>query len=92
MDQARNLPADQLADFLGEIEVIRITALARITTPPPAESPDGNVDVNEAARRLGVSPQYLYRHAGKFPFVRRIGRKLLFSSEGLSKYLAAKSK
>jgi excisionase family DNA binding protein len=45
------------------------------------------IDVQEASRRLGVSTDYLYRHHHKFPFTRRVGRKLLFSSLGVGQYL-----
>jgi excisionase family DNA binding protein len=48
--------------------------------------------VNAAAERLGVSTDYLYRHQDEFPFTRRIGRKLLFSSLGIDAYLKKKER
>lgn len=50
-------------------------------------SGDRLLTVAEAAARLGVSKDYLYRHAKKLPFARRMGRKLLFSSEGINQYI-----
>ena len=48
---------------------------------------DALLDVDEAATRLGMSRSYLYRHASRFAFVRRVGRSLRFSSNGIENYL-----
>jgi len=87
---AEKLGIEEVAAFLGELEQIRVTALARLSCPIPAHPPDELLDVGVTAMRLGVSQDYLYRHQRKFPFARRIGRKLLFSSSGLDKFLAHK--
>jgi excisionase family DNA binding protein len=85
---ARALPPEELPELLGELEQVRCTAMARLSAPAPVRvTPDELVDVEEAARRLGVSTEYLYRHHKKFPFTRREGRKLLFSSAGIAEYL-----
>ncbi len=84
---ARQLAAADLPAFIGELEQVRVTALARITNPTIQTLPDELLEVPEAAHRLGVSPDYLYRNSKKFPFTRRMGRKLLFSSTGLDSYL-----
>lgn len=70
----------------------RIAALgAVLTAPPAAEKPpaeeDVNLDVPEAARRLGISERFLYRHWRDYPFACREGRKLLFNSGGLADYM-----
>ena len=45
----------------------------------------------EAANLMGVNRKWLYRHADKLPFTRRISRKnLRFSEAGLRRWLAAK--
>ena len=45
----------------------------------------------EAATILGVNSRWLYRHADKLPFTRRISRKnLRFSEAGLPRWIAAK--
>ena len=49
--------------------------------------PDEAVDIEEAARRLGMSPRYLYRHASKLPFVVRQGRRVTCSSAGITAFL-----
>ena len=48
--------------------------------------PDENVDVEEGARRLGVSVRYVYRNAKTLPVV-RIGRRLLLSSRGIDEFI-----
>jgi excisionase family DNA binding protein len=55
------------------------------TAPADAE-PERNLSVREAARRLGVSADFLYDHAKELPFAVRIGRRLLFSSRGLDRW------
>jgi excisionase family DNA binding protein len=87
LELARSLPPDELPRLLGDLEEIRATVAARLITPAKSASTDVNLEVSEAAHRLGVSPDYLYRHSKRFPFTRRIGRKLLFSSSGLDSYL-----
>jgi len=86
---ARELPCDELPNLLGEIEQVRYTAIARLSVPShePSSEPDQLLDVEEAAKRLSMSKDYLYRHKDKFPFTRREGRKLLFSSSGIDRYI-----
>jgi hypothetical protein len=45
--------------------------------------------VEEAADRLGISTDYLYRHADDFPFTRRLGGRLLFSSTSMDHFIAS---
>lgn len=88
LDMAKSLPREELPRLLGDLAEISATASARLTCSVVEARPDEMLDVEEAARRMGVSKDYLYRHQGKFSFARRIGRKLLFSSVGLEKFLA----
>lgn len=89
---ARELPVEQLPRLLGELEECRCTAMARMTVPAPVQAqPDELLDVEEAARRLGLSKDYLYRHSGDFPFTRRIGRELLFSRIGTERHIAQRA-
>jgi hypothetical protein len=85
---AQELPADQLPHLLGELEEVRATAMARLASAPvPRKESDELLDPAEAGRRLGVSKDYLYRHHRDFVFTRRVGRKLLFSAEGIEKHI-----
>jgi excisionase family DNA binding protein len=48
------------------------------------------LSVNEAAERLKVSTDYLYRNARKLPFTVREGRLLRFSANGMDEYIRRK--
>ena len=61
-------------------------------TVAPNDSEDSLITVEEAARRLGYSKDWLYRNKHKFPFFKRVGRKLGFSSHGISKFLNSPGK
>jgi predicted DNA-binding transcriptional regulator AlpA len=52
---------------------------------------DRLLDAPEAAKLLTVSEDWLYRHAKKLPFARKLGPKMLrFSHQGILKYLATR--
>jgi excisionase family DNA binding protein len=87
LDLAQSLPPDELAVLLGELETVRLIAHGRMNSSAVATRPDERIEVKEAARRMGVSASYLYRHASKFPFTRRMGRKVLIDRAGLDAYL-----
>lgn len=84
---ARRLPPEELPALIGALAEVSAVATARLAAPAVADAPDTLLEVPEAAARLGISPDYLYRHSKKFPFTRRMGRKLLFSSVGVETYL-----
>lgn len=44
---------------------------------------DVNISVQEAARRLGISPRFIYRNARELPFIVGIGRRVLCAFAGL---------
>jgi excisionase family DNA binding protein len=88
LNAARTILPEDLPRLLGELEEIRATALARLTSSSgSAPLPDSLLSVNEAAVRLGVSPHYLYRNHERLPFTRRMGRSLRFSSVGIDQYI-----
>ena len=87
LETARTLPSEQLPRFLGDLEEVRATALMRLSAPVAAVQHDQLLNVEEAAVRFGMSRDYLYRHAAKLPFTRRVGRKVLFSSQGMDDYI-----
>jgi excisionase family DNA binding protein len=89
--------ADELPALIGRLEAAKAAAWARLTVqtlPSRNDRPDAdrNLSVEQAAHRLGVSKDYLYRHAERFPFTLRIGRRLLFSARGLDKWTAQKQR
>jgi excisionase family DNA binding protein len=90
LDSVRELQPEELPVLLGELEIIRATALMRITQPTPVVQADELLGIEDTAERLGVSVDYVYRNAKNLPFTRRIGRKLLFSSRGIDQYISRK--
>jgi predicted DNA-binding transcriptional regulator AlpA len=53
--------------------------------------PDRRLNVEEAAAKLGMSKDKLYRRANSFPFTIRIDRSLGFSEQGIDRWLRSKS-
>jgi len=85
--------ADQIPDFLGRLETVKARAWMgggaqrdQRSSPSALPAADRNIDAKEAARRLGMSRSYVYRHADEFPFTRRIGGRVLFWAAGLEEW------
>lgn len=84
----------EIPGLLAQLAGVQAVLLARLVVEGPHNgngnagpaNGDRNLSVTEAADRLGVKPGYLYRHAGSLPFTVRIGRRLLFSAEGLERW------
>jgi hypothetical protein len=90
LNTVRDLMPDELPALLGELEVLRTTALLRLSAPSTTQPHDELLSVESAAERMSVSTDYLYRRADTLPFTRRMGRKLLFSSLGIDRYIREK--
>jgi predicted DNA-binding transcriptional regulator AlpA len=96
------LPADRLPGVLVEIAALQTQLAAashaisaRLLAAPATElgARSGEAScllgIKEAAARLGVSSDWLYRHARQLPFTRRVGRRALrFDPEGLGRWVA----
>lgn len=88
LEAVRQMTAEQLPELLGELEVVRATAMLKLSAPTTASQPhDELLGVEAAAERLGVSADYLYRHSKTLPFTRRMGKRLLFSSLGIERHI-----
>jgi excisionase family DNA binding protein len=48
---------------------------------------DRLLEIEEAAKRLGVKDDYIYHHSKSLPFIVRLGRKLRFSEKGIDKFI-----
>jgi hypothetical protein len=91
LEQARELEREQVPEFLGLLETVRVTALARLSVPIEVKA-DELLTVDECRKRLKVSAAYLYRNSARLPFTRHEGTRLLFSAAGLEKYLKGKAR
>jgi predicted DNA-binding transcriptional regulator AlpA len=85
LQAARTLIPAELPRLLGDLEEVKATALARLCAPAPAQQADELLNITQTAAKLGCSKDLLYKR--DFPFVRRLGRKLMFSRNGLDEYL-----
>ena len=84
---ANELQPDQLPHFLGALETARQIARLRLTPAAPAPAlPDELLTCKQAAAKLNCSTDYLYKR--DLPFVRRLGRKRMFSRNAIDSYLA----
>ena len=89
----RNLASEAVASLRGELAKLDTLLLARLLSPngtgrgEHAEPPDRRLNVQEAAEKLSVSRDWLYRHSASLPFAIRIGRGLGFSEVGIERYL-----
>lgn len=84
---AKELSREELVSFIGELAMVQAVAQSRLCIPQLNSAPDQLLSVGEAATRLHVSEDFLYRRHKRLPFTRRQGRKLLFSANGISDYL-----
>ena len=87
-ERAHDVPPHVARDLLPRIIGLQVALLARVLTnghEPGLE--DRLLSVDEVAARLGQSKDWLYRHAAKLPFTRRVGRQVRFSSQGLESYI-----
>jgi predicted DNA-binding transcriptional regulator AlpA len=84
-------PAQELPQLIGELEAAKAVAWSRLTaraedTPELRHAEARNLDIGEAAKRLGMSRDWLYRHASELPFALRIGRRVVFDSVALERW------
>ena len=94
-DQAEDVPSDQIPELLGALETVKALLWSRLNTPSlPAsatgdpKAPDRLLDAKEAAARLGVKTKWMYSHADRLPFTKRLGdRTLRFSEQGLTRWM-----
>ena len=86
---AEHLPA--VALYLAALQgraAARSLARCSPTAAVPGNASEALLDVREAAVRLSVSRDWLYRRAKKLPFARRLGRSVRFDAAGLARWLA----
>jgi predicted DNA-binding transcriptional regulator AlpA len=81
--------------ILGEALSDEIRRIIREEVNSAGAKRESNEDrlltADEAAEMLSVSPDWLYRHAKKLPFARKLAPKVLrFSYQGIVKWLATR--
>jgi predicted DNA-binding transcriptional regulator AlpA len=95
-DPARitDLPREAVPQLRGDLAHLDTLLLSRLFVAgnESQAAEDQLLDVPEAARRLGISEDYLYRHHKDFAFTRHMGRKLLFAARGIEQYISQKKR
>jgi predicted DNA-binding transcriptional regulator AlpA len=87
MSEPAKNPFDLLLDQIREVVREEIKAASNGT----AVKGDRLLDPEEAAKLLSVSEDWLYHHAKKLPFTRKLGPRLLrFSYHGMIKWMESK--
>lgn len=99
-ERVTDIPPEAIPPFLCQLTALQSALAARLITatanakrePEVPSKEDRLLTPEEAATFLGTTPRWLYRHARRLPFTRRLSRKALrFSEAGLRRWLAAKS-
>lgn len=81
---------EEVPVLLTQLAALQTALVARLLIANKAQvesTEDRLLTIDEAASRLSVSRDFLYRRAKALPFVVRQGRLLRFSSEGLARYI-----
>jgi predicted DNA-binding transcriptional regulator AlpA len=85
------LTMDAIAELRGQIAKLDTLLLSSLLTgeqPQPGIDGDRLLTAAEAARKLGATEDWLYRHASTLPFTVRVGKKhLRFSETGIEQYI-----
>jgi len=87
-----SVPADQIADAIGELERAKATLWARLAAPVPANGigEDRLLTIDQAAERLGVTRDWLRRRP-ELPFVVKLSEGVArYSSRGIEQWIAAR--
>lgn len=83
-------PREDLPALLGQLREAEAFGQLRLQATPqtsPAANPERLLDITEAARRLNVSEDYLYRHWKRLPFARKCDWGLRFSESAIDDYI-----
>ena len=77
--------------FRSELEEIVERSIKKALNGNGHQDGDKLLDAEEAAKTLSVSPDWLYRHANRLPFTRKLRPRMLrFSEQGIQKYIATR--
>ena len=87
----RDLPPEKVAVALGELERVKALLTIRLTAQAPPSDPDRLLTVEQAADRLGIAQDTLYRKARSLPFAVRLpSRQVRFSAAGIEKFIRSR--
>ena len=85
------VPPSRIPALLSQLSALQGAMAARLISADLDDTVSGEdttlLTVDQAAERLGVSKDWLFRRSRSLPFVVRLGRHLRFSSRGIERYL-----
>jgi excisionase family DNA binding protein len=84
------VPHGRIPALLSQLSALQSAMAARLISADrdePMSGEDTLLTVAQAAERLGVSTDWLFRRSRTLPFVVRLGRHLRFSNRGIDRYL-----
>ena len=84
------VPPGRIPALLSQLSALQGAMAARLISADcddTTSSEDTLLTVDQAAERLGVSTDWLFRRSRTLPFVVRLGRHLRFSNRGINRYL-----
>ncbi len=86
-----NVAREQIPALLTQLSAVQASMAARLVTVSSEDrasnSEDTLLDIADAANRLGVSEDWLYRRTKVLPFVVRVGRHVRFSANGIDRFI-----
>jgi predicted DNA-binding transcriptional regulator AlpA len=83
----RDIPREDMPEIIGRLVGMLVSAVMYQPAPAGVLAQDRLLDVNEAAKLLGMKPASLRRRHAEFPFTRRISKKTIkFSSAGIARW------
>ena len=91
----RELEPAEAPAVVTRLGAILATAGARLAAATAPSASNGNprdclLTAQDVHALTTMSVDWLYRHADALPFARRVGRKVLFSEAGLTKWLSTR--
>jgi len=85
------VPTERIPALLSQLSALQSVMAARLVSATDLDesvtTQDTLLTVAQAAERLGVSKDWLFRRSRTLPFVVRLGRHLRFSNRGIDRYL-----
>jgi excisionase family DNA binding protein len=85
----REVDPQYLPILLTQLGALQVALASRLipTTKTVEAHTDALLTVHQAAERLCVSPDWLYRRTRSLPFVVRVGRHVRFSDHGIDRFI-----
>jgi predicted DNA-binding transcriptional regulator AlpA len=87
---AKDLSSEEAANMLTQLTAVQQTLTAQVVSSKGSNTEDTEdrlLNIDEAAQRLSMTTDWLYRNWKNFVFARKISGQLRFSSQGIDRYI-----